>query len=64
MLREESGLASVADPAAGSHWVEHTTATLSRDAWALFQRLEGGDELPAEPFSASKIIVGITDFVS
>ena len=64
VLREESGLGSVADPVAGSHWVEQTTAALSREAWTLFQRLEAGEELPAEQASEPNIIVGVTDFVS
>ena len=64
VLREESGLGSVADPVAGSHWMEQTTAALSREAWTLFQRLEAGEDLPVEQASEPNIIVGVTDFVS
>lgn len=64
VLREESGLGSLADPVAGSHWVEQTTASLSREAWTLFQRLEAGEDLPAEQASEPNTIVGVTDFVS
>jgi methylmalonyl-CoA mutase len=40
VLLEESNLAKVADPAAGSGSVEHLTAELCRAAWALFQEIE------------------------
>jgi methylmalonyl-CoA mutase len=40
VLLEESNLAKVADPAAGSGGVEHLTAELCRAAWALFQEIE------------------------
>jgi len=40
VLLEESNLAKVADPAAGSGSVEHLTAELCRAAWSLFQEIE------------------------
>jgi methylmalonyl-CoA mutase len=40
VLLEESSLAKVADPAAGSGGVEHLTAELCRAAWTLFQEIE------------------------
>jgi methylmalonyl-CoA mutase len=40
VLLEESNLAKVADPAAGSGGVEHLTAELCRAAWTLFQEIE------------------------
>jgi methylmalonyl-CoA mutase len=47
LLREEAGLGAVADPAAGSYYLETLTDTLAREAWALFQRLEAEGGLPA-----------------
>ena len=40
LLQEESHLARVADPAAGSWGVEKLTDELARGAWALFQDIE------------------------
>jgi methylmalonyl-CoA mutase len=40
VLLEESNLAKVADPAAGSGGVEHLTAELCRAAWSLLQEIE------------------------
>ena len=40
ILLEESNLARVADPAAGSGAIEHLTAKLSATAWSLFQEFE------------------------
>ncbi|AOS83940.1 hypothetical protein BIU88_07135 [Chlorobaculum limnaeum] len=40
LLREESNLGHVIDPAAGSFYIETMTATLCREVWALFQRIE------------------------
>ena len=40
ILREESHLDKVLDPAAGSHYVEALTDALARAAWALFQSVE------------------------
>jgi methylmalonyl-CoA mutase len=40
VLLEESNLAKVADPAAGSGGVEHLTAELCRAAWTLFREIE------------------------
>lgn len=40
VLLEEAGLATVADPAAGSGAIEALTDSLARAAWALFQDIE------------------------
>jgi len=40
ILREESHLDQVADPTAGSYYVERLTHDLAADAWAAFQRIE------------------------
>ena len=41
ILREEAHLTAVIDPAGGSYAVEVLTDRLARDAWALFQEIEG-----------------------
>lgn len=50
VLAEEAHLNVVADPAGGSYYIEALTASLAREAWKLFQRIEaaGGytDSLP------------------
>jgi methylmalonyl-CoA mutase len=50
ILQEESHLDVVADPAAGSYYVETLTDTLGRAAWKLFQQVEaqGGFTAAAE----------------
>ncbi len=40
ILQEECGLSQLADPAAGSFYIETLTDTLARDAWKLFQDIE------------------------
>ncbi|HEY2017009.1 MAG TPA: methylmalonyl-CoA mutase family protein [Bryobacteraceae bacterium] len=40
VLREESHLDAVADPAGGSYYIEALTDALARDAWKLFQAVE------------------------
>lgn len=40
ILAEESHLNVVADPAGGSYYIESLTASLAREAWKLFQRIE------------------------
>ena len=40
LLLEESNVAKVADPAAGSGGIEDLTEKLCRAAWALFQEIE------------------------
>jgi len=40
MLKHEAHLDQVADPAAGSYYVEWLTDTLAREAWRLFQHVE------------------------
>ncbi|MBC6696704.1 methylmalonyl-CoA mutase family protein [Hymenobacter puniceus] len=47
LLREEAGLGAVADPAAGSYYLETLTDTLAREAWTLFQQLEAEGGLPS-----------------
>ena len=48
LLLEESNLARVSDPAAGSGGIEDLTAQLCRHAWALFQEIEtAGGAWPA-----------------
>jgi methylmalonyl-CoA mutase len=42
ILREESYLAKVADPAAGAYYIENTTYALASRAWELFQAVERG----------------------
>lgn len=46
ILREESQLGRVADPAAGSYYLETLTDTLARESWALFQATEAKGGLP------------------
>jgi methylmalonyl-CoA mutase len=41
ILAEEAHLSAVADPAAGSYYVEALTDGLARESWKLFQQLEG-----------------------
>ncbi len=41
ILQEEAHLTAVVDPAGGSYAVEALTDRLARDAWALFQEIEG-----------------------
>ena len=40
LIREESHLDAVADPAGGSYFVEALTAALAREGWKLFQQVE------------------------
>ena len=40
VLGEEAHLNTVADPAGGSYYIESLTASLAREAWKLFQRIE------------------------
>ena len=40
VLAEEAHLNAVADPAGGSYYIEALTASLAREAWKLFQRIE------------------------
>jgi methylmalonyl-CoA mutase len=47
ILREEAGLNRVADPAAGSYYLETITDQLARDAWAVLQRVEAAGGLPS-----------------
>jgi methylmalonyl-CoA mutase len=41
ILREEAHLDKVADPAGGSYYIEALTEALAREAWTLFQQIEG-----------------------
>jgi methylmalonyl-CoA mutase len=47
LLLEESNIAKVADPAAGSGGIEDLTDRLCRAAWALFQEIESAGGAPA-----------------
>lgn len=47
VLQEESALGQVADPAAGSWYVERLTQDLANAAWALFQDIEREDGIGA-----------------
>ncbi|MBF9142109.1 methylmalonyl-CoA mutase family protein [Hymenobacter properus] len=47
LLREESGLGQVQDPAAGSYFIETLTDQLAQEAWLQFQRVETAGGLPA-----------------
>jgi methylmalonyl-CoA mutase len=47
LLLEESNIAKVADPAAGSGGIEDLTDKLSRAAWTLFQEIEAAGGAPA-----------------
>lgn len=40
ILREESQLGQVTDPAAGSYYIETLTSEVAQKAWALFQEIE------------------------
>ncbi|MBF9238258.1 hypothetical protein I2I05_12710 [Hymenobacter sp. BT683] len=46
LLREESGLGRVQDPAAGSYYLETLTDLLAQEAWVLFQRMEEAGGMP------------------
>ena len=46
LLREEAQLGRVADPAAGSYYLETLTDELARNAWRLFQRIQAEGGLP------------------
>jgi methylmalonyl-CoA mutase len=47
LLLEESNIARVADPAAGSGGIEELTQNLCHAAWALFQEIEAAGGAPA-----------------
>ena len=47
LLLEESNIAKVADPAAGSGGIEDLTDKLCRAAWTLFQEIEAAGGAPA-----------------
>lgn len=40
LLKEESHLDKVKDPASGSYYIEHLTNTLAQNSWKLFQEIE------------------------
>ncbi len=45
LLREESGLGRVVDPAAGSYYLDTMAEALCRDSWKLFQEIEAAGGL-------------------
>jgi methylmalonyl-CoA mutase len=56
LLVEESNIARVLDPAAGSWYVEDLTETLAQQAWQNFQKIEAhGGFAPARDFIAEQI---------
>jgi methylmalonyl-CoA mutase len=55
VLREESHLDVVADPAGGSYYIEALTDALARDAWKLFQSVE------AEGGYSASLVAGTID---
>ena len=58
ILEEESNLAKVSDPAAGSGGIEALTDELCRAAWALFQEIEaagGADEALSRGMIQNKV---------
>ena len=56
LLKHEAHLDQVADPAAGSYYVEWLTDTLAREAWRLFQHVEQqGGYAQAQAFIANAI---------
>ncbi|MGC8866190.1 MAG: methylmalonyl-CoA mutase family protein [Bacteroidales bacterium] len=40
ILKEESGFHKIADPAAGSYYIENLTENIAREAWNLFLKVE------------------------
>ncbi|MDR9364440.1 MAG: methylmalonyl-CoA mutase family protein [Balneolaceae bacterium] len=40
ILRDESHFDKVADPSAGSYYIENLTSTIAKEAWEYFQRIE------------------------
>ena len=42
LLREESHLDKVVDPAGGSYYIETLTASIAKEAWKVFQAIEDG----------------------
>lgn len=56
VLAEEAHLNVVADPAGGSYYIETLTASLGREAWKLFQRIEAAGGYTASlPWLAEEI---------
>jgi methylmalonyl-CoA mutase len=53
ILREESHLDKVADPGAGSYYVEALTDALAAEAWMLFQQIEAAGGFEAYESSGS-----------
>ena len=56
LLRDEAHLDWVADPAAGSYFLETLTDELARAAWAEFQALEAAGGLPAARGRALELV--------
>jgi len=63
LLREESNLGHVIDPAAGSYYIETMTASLCREAWGLFRKIEaeGGLGVAEANGSIAAMIVPAAD---
>jgi methylmalonyl-CoA mutase len=60
ILKEESHLDAVADPAGGSYYIEALTDSLGREAWKLFQQVEaeGGYAKALEAGTIGKALAG------
>jgi methylmalonyl-CoA mutase len=58
ILREESHLDAVADPAGGSYYIENVTGSLAREAWKLLQEVEaaGGYAVSAEAIEKALVM--------
>jgi methylmalonyl-CoA mutase len=63
LLREESNLGHVVDPAAGSYYIDTMTTMLCRKAWSLFQKIEaeGGLGIAEASGSIARIITPASD---
>jgi len=59
ILREESHMDAVADPAGGSYYIEALTDSMAREAWKLFQQVEaaGGYTIAMKSGAIDKAIM-------
>lgn len=58
ILKEESHIDGVADPAGGSYYVEALTESIAREAWKLFQQLEAEGGFSAAQATIEKLTAG------
>ena len=61
ILRDEAYFNKVADPAAGSYYLESLTESVAREAWALFQEVEAKGGLTAASSSIDEAIAKSRD---